>query len=388
MKTFIILLLSFASSGCFGQVQSYYVTPFQTDINYATDQDSSTISINTGTQQGKLYLFLGGTGSSSSSDYNAVRLHAANLGFHFINLSYLNTVAAASLSDDTDISAFDNYRQEICFGTPLSPDVSVDTLNAIYTRTLKLVQYLDANNTSENWGQFLATSNTLDWSKIIVGGHSQGSGHAAYLAKQFAVDRVLMFSGPNDYSDFFSGPATWLTVTGITPTLRHFSYLSLNDEIVDYEKQHANNTGLGMHASYDSTYIDNLASPYGLSHCLYTTQAPGFIILNHNVTVKLSSINNDVWTYMLTDPNVTGIENQLSRQIIEVYPNPTTDNIYLKSEQLDPSQHYEIFNLAGQVIQTGKLAKSNNIFSIDLSTLKAGSYILKIDEQAIQVLKQ
>jgi predicted esterase len=55
----------------------------------------------------------------------------------------------------------------------------------------------------ESWAQYLATPDSIDWSNIIVGGHSQGAGHAAYLAKFNSVNRVLLFSGPNDYSTAF-----------------------------------------------------------------------------------------------------------------------------------------------------------------------------------------
>lgn len=390
MKTYLILLISLTASLTFGQVQSYFVTPVQTDAAYAIDQDSSTISINTGTQQNKLYLFIGGTGSSSSSDYNAVRLHAADLGFHFINLSYPNDVAAASLAGDPDALAFDHFRQEICFGTPVSDDVNVDTLNSVYTRTLKLVQYLNATHTSENWGQFLALPSALDWSKIIVGGHSQGSGHAAYLAKQFDVDRVLMFSGPNDYSDFFSGPANWITQPGTTSLFRHFSYLSLNDEIVDYAKQHANNAGLGMHINDDSTYVDNLASPYTNSHCLYTTQAPGIIILNHNVTVKLSTINNDVWTYMLTDPNVTDLENNSLDATLQVYPNPVANQLTISGKYSQSDLHdLHFYTLQGhQIALTTSPKLHQGQITVDISSFEPGMYIIELNGQALRILKQ
>ena len=96
-------------------------------------------------------------------------------------------MAAASLANDPDPLVFDKYRQEACFGTPVSDDVAIDSLNSIHTRAVNLLLYLDLTYPADNWGQYLATSVTLDWSRIIVGGHSQGSGHACYLAKQLAA---------------------------------------------------------------------------------------------------------------------------------------------------------------------------------------------------------
>ena len=108
------LLMAFAETS-FGQIETFYVHPNNTDPNYATDQDSSTVSINSDIQENLLYIFLGGTGASSSSTYNALRLHAATLGFDVINLSYINDVPVANLRNDSDRAAMDNFREEICF---------------------------------------------------------------------------------------------------------------------------------------------------------------------------------------------------------------------------------------------------------------------------------
>ena len=379
-------LLTASTSHGFGQTHTYYVKPIHTDTGYVSTEDSSAVSRNTSFQLNKLFLFIGGTGSSSSKDYNALRLHAANLGFDFINLSYANSVAAASLSTSADSMAFNKYRQEICFGSPVSMDVSVDSLNSIYTRTLKLIQYLDFAYPSENWGQYLATPTTLDWSKIIVGGHSQGSGHACYLAKRFLVDRVLMFSGPNDYSDFYSNSANWIRQPGLTPVERHFSYLSLKDEAVSYFKQFTIVSGLGMLSSDDTTYVDNISSPYGNSHCLYTTQAPGIVILNHNVPIKLSSINNDVWTYMLASAT-TGLNDIDKKDIIEIFPNPANNFLYLSFANDQRDLAYSIYNYSGHEVLVGVVPHAMINSMIDISDLKTGVYILSINGFTSKFLK-
>ena len=331
---------------------------------------------------------MGGTNSSSSTDYNALRIHSANLGFDFINLSYPNDVAAASLANSSDSLVFNKYRQELCFGTPVSNDVAVDTLNSIYTRTLKLIQFLDQTYPTENWGQYLSTPNALDWSKIIVGGHSQGSGHAAYLAKQFLVDRVLLFSGPNDYSNTFSTSANWLRQAGNTSSTRHFAYLSLNDEIVSFSKQFANISGLGLLVNDDTTHVDNTSSPYGTSKCLYTTQSPGIVILNHNVPIKLSTINQEVWTYMLTTAITTGLENDVEVNGIKIYPNPATDLIFLTSETQESKLIYSIYNLSGQLIKHETLIQQNKEHVIDLSKFKSGTYILNVNGMTKKIIKE
>lgn len=388
MKNYFLFLLTLTTNFCIGQVQTYYVKPVQTDPNYVSTEDSSVVSRNTSFQSNKLFLFIGGTGSSSSTDYNALRLHSANLGFDFINLSYPNNIAPVSVSNSNDNLAFDKYRQELCFGTPISDAVTVDSLNSIYTRTLKLIQYLNLIYPSDNWGQYLATSSSLDWSKIIVGGHSQGAGHACYLAKYYPIDRVLMFSGPTDYSNYFSNSANWISQSGITPVSRHYSYLSLNDEASPYFKQYDNLLNLGMLVSDDTTHVDNISSPYGNSHCLYTTQAPGIAILNHNVPIKLSTINNNVWIYMLTSTITTGLDNNFGMIKIDIYPNPANDFIFLSSEHLQNNLTYSIYNLSGQLIKTETLTQQSEHYMIDISYLKMGLYILKANEMTTKIIKQ
>lgn len=388
LKKYFLFLLTLTPTFCFGQVQTYYVKPVQTDPNYAPTEDSNAISRNASFQLNKLFLFIGGTGSSSSTDYNALRLHSANLGFDFINLSYPNNVAPVSVSNSNDYLAFDKYRQELCFGTPVSDAVAVDSLNSIYTRTLKLIQYLALTYPSHNWEQYLTTSDSLDWSKIIIGGHSQGAGHACYLAKLYSVDRVLMFSGPTDYSDYFSNSANWISQSGITPINRYYSYLSINDEASPYFKQYDNLLELGMLVSDDTTYVDNISPPYGNSHCLYTTQPPGLVLLNHNVPVKLSTINNNVWTYMLTSTITTGLNNTLETTIFKIYPNPTSNLIFLYSENTQNKLTYSIYTISGQQIKTDTIIQQNEGYMIDISDLKMGIYILKANGITAKIIKQ
>lgn len=366
----------------YSQTQTFHVKPHDIDTNYTLNQDSNKIVVNTGGSNNKLFLFIGGTGSNTSQ-YSGLVNRAAYLGYVVINLSYPNSVAAASMKNSTDSLVFNKFRQEICFGTPLSNDVTVDTLNSIYTRFFKLLTYLDTTDISHNWGQYLVNTTTIDWSKIAIGGHSQGAGHAPYLAKNYLVDRVLMFSGPNDYSDHFNNSANWLRTPGTTSITKHYSYLSLNDEAVDYAKQFTNIIGLGMLQNDDSTYIDNISSPYNNSHCLYTTQTPGLVLINHNVPVKNNATNRAVWDYMLTDVTTVGVS-EVTELNISVYPNPSSSIITVTSNK--NINHFKLIDIKGTVL----IEKNNiniNSTKIDISELTPGIYFIKNNSQIIRVIK-
>lgn len=387
MRFHFVFVLVITAACCAAQVQTYYIRPVQTDPGYDPTEDSSAVSRNTTSQVNKLFLFIGGTGSSSSTSYNALRLLSAGLGFDFINLSYPNSVAAASLASDPDSMAFDHYRQELCFGTPVSDDVNVDSLNSIHTRTVRLLNYLDLTYPLQNWGQYLASPSTLDWSRIVVGGHSQGSGHACYLAKQYAVDRVLMFSGPNDYSDFHSNSAHWVRQPGATSVSGHYSYLSLNDEAVAYDKQSDVIIGLGMLAGDDTTHVDPIPAPYGNSHCLYTTQPPGVVLLNHNVPIMLSAINNDVWTYLLTSSTTTGIIEPGAGSGLSAFPNPASSVVYVNSSMSLGGEAYVLRCITGATAVQGRIPATDPA-AVELSGLQPGIYFLSIGDRTVKVVVQ
>jgi hypothetical protein len=385
MKNILTILLLMRQVIGFAQINTFYVKPSETDTNYDTVQDSHLVVRNTTSHNQKLFLFIGGTGSNTKS-YQTICNFGGNLGFDVINLSYPNGVAAASLGNSSDSMVFNKYRQETCYGTSLSADVNVDTLNSIYTRTVKLLNYLNTTYPSQNWNQYLINPNTLDWRKIAVGGHSQGAGHACYFGKFNDVERVLMFSGPNDYSNFYSKAANWLRSPGLTAMAKHFVYLNLLDEIVPFEKQLSNIQGLGLFPLYDTTYVDVTGSSYQNSHCLYTTQTPGISILYHNTSTKFSFTNNSVWTYMLTTGTTSGINEVTANKVISIYPNPISTIVNIYSEGHLNHKIYIVQNVLGQRVLTGK-SPNSDFFSIDFSELENGVYMISIDKKAFKVIK-
>lgn len=384
----IICILTFfaLTNICLSQVTTFYVHPIQTDPRYEAAQDSHVVFINTATNIHKLFLFLGGSGSEARQ-YLAIGTFAASLGFDVISLSYPNAIPAAVVGGSPDSLAFDKFRQEVCYGTPLSPFVDVDTLNCIYTRTVNVIRYLDASYPDQNWDQYLVDSSTLDWSKIAVGGHSQGSGHACYFAKFNEVDRVLMFSGPNDYSFYYSSPAHWLKVPGVTALNRHYANLALLDELVPFDNQLANLEGLGLFPLHDTVSVDLVSPPYNGSHCLYTTQPPGLAITYHNSTIRLSATNFAVWTYMLTSDVSTSVQEDVRSDTYILYPNPTHSMVNIQSESDMLGKRYTVWNAIGQLVLKGR-SEESAIICIDLSSCPAGLYLVRIDNKTLSVIKQ
>lgn len=280
-----------------GQNVSLLVSPNLTDPNYASTDQSHYVVRNTKTHLNKLLLFIGGS-FSVPKDYNTICDHGASIGLDVISLSYPNGVETFSFTNSTDPNVFDNYRDEICLGNQVSNVVSVDLLNCISTRVTKLLIYLKNVHPDQNWGQYLTATNTVIWNKIILSGHSQGSGHACYLGKKNLADRVVMFSGPNDYSTYFSSSANWLSQSGQTPLNKHYALLHTQDEVVPFVYQVANLKGLGLLAPTESPILaDNLSTPYSNAKALSLNISA---LSYHNSPIGMNTKLPNIWTYMFT----------------------------------------------------------------------------------------
>lgn len=76
---------------------------------------------------------------------------------------------------------------------------------------------------------------------------------------------------------------------------------------------------------------------------------------------------------------------------ISLFPNPAQDFIQLKSTTQEVD-HYELYSLSGKLVQNGKIFSKTQ--SIDISSLKSGSYIIKVFNknqaqlQSIKMIKE
>jgi hypothetical protein len=390
-KTLAILLVTlFNFSSSFGQLSTFYVQPWQTDNAYPASADSNYVAINTSvTSINKLLFYIGGTNSSPKRTTLFLNL-AANLGYHVISLTYPNaTPIQTACGSSSDVNCYTNFRQEACYGTPVSSAISIDTLNSLHTRAVKLIQYLNTTYPTQNWGQFVL-GNSLDWSKMVTSGHSQGAGHALYFANINNIDRCIMFSGANDFSNFYNAPPNWISGSFSTAKNRIFSFLHLQDDGVPYSSQIQVTQALGLWTGGDdSTLVDNLNIPYNNSHLLYTNETPQSMLITpyHNSTVidmwtPLDNLNNpkftNVWTYLLTTNITTSISEPIgNKNKISIFPNPFTSKIQLNN--ITGFEDFLLINSLGQVIWTGK-----NIDKQNFSGLDNGIYYLIILNQAEQ----
>jgi len=312
---------------------------------------------------------------------------AANNGFHVVSLKYPNSTAAqTACGNSSDPDCYLNFRKEIIEGIDYSIETTVDSSNSISNRLIKLLQYLDSNYPSENWSNYFS-ANVIDWSKIIVSGHSQGGGHAAVIAISKPVKRVLMFASPNDYSTFFNAPASWTSSPHTAQDSAYYGFNNLNDDVVDFSEQFQSWNNLGMPSFGDSIYVDNTTYPYFNSRQLYTRYDTSGIGGNHSVMILDSKTPIDgfgipkfepVWKYMLGIPSApSGIHSNILVQGVKIFPNPMSDFSTVEVNNMRVKWSWTLFNSLGQTLQY-KDNIINSQIAIRKDDLTSGVYLYRV----------
>ena len=219
------------------------------------------------TQALRLFVFLPGTGAVPST-YEEIVRRGARRGYHALGLTYPNDEAVGALcpgSGPPDCAGA--VRREVITGVDSSPLVSVDTANSIDGRLRALLNYLNTNFPTEGWGRYLVNG-AVDWSQVTVAGHSQGAGHAGFIAKLRDVNRVAMFSGPGDPG------AAWVDLPNVTPSARQFGFIHTGDTLVPLAVATRSWDGLDLDLFGAPVSVDGAAAPFGGSHQLLTSAAP------------------------------------------------------------------------------------------------------------------
>lgn len=206
-----------------------------------------------GPPSGRLFLFLPGA-TASPSDYQDILRHAAAEGDDALGLAYVNDVRIFQVCGQAmEPNCQENLRIEILRGEDRSDLLDVDEANSILNRLVKMLQHV-------GWTQYLDdTGEAPRWDRIAVGGHSQGSGHAAMIGRFFSVDRVLLFAGTE--------PAPWTLSPRATPPERTFGFAHTEDPLYNAFPRSWEN----FEIPGELTDVDEVAPPFNGSHQLITT---------------------------------------------------------------------------------------------------------------------
>lgn len=195
-------------------------------------------------------------------------------GYHAIGLTYPNDEAVGVLcSGNTDPDCAGKVRREIITGEEQSPLVDVSPANSITGRLGSLLTNLHTNFPDEGWDQFMIAGQP-NWGRITIAGHSQGAGHAGYFGKLYSMDRILMFSGPNDVGLTAIQPAQWMSLPDLTPPGRQYGFTHTADPLVPVFLATTNWSRLGLAPFGTVTSVDGASAPYGSTRQLSTSAPP------------------------------------------------------------------------------------------------------------------
>jgi hypothetical protein len=223
--------------------------------------------------KGRLFVMLPGT-TGIPRFYRQILRTGAPRGYHTIGLTYPNDTTIGGLCAGSTVADCAGLaRNEVITGADTSPVVNINRANSITGRLISLLTYLNTTYPNEGWGQYVVGGQP-NWTAITVAGHSQGSGHAAYLAKQQNLDRMIMFSGPSDTGIAAGSQAPWLSLPNVTPASRQFGFTHTADTLVPLALVSRNWDQLGLAAFGIATSVDGATSPFGNSHKLTTSLAP------------------------------------------------------------------------------------------------------------------
>jgi pimeloyl-ACP methyl ester carboxylesterase len=256
-----------------------------------------------GRARNQLLVFLPGTGGQPRAHFPFAATAAA-LGYHVIFLMYPDTVAAQQVCPGSpDPDAYMKFRLGIIRGGDIEGMGSISAVDSIENRLTQLVRYLSRSQAKLGWNQFLDSRNEIDWSRVVISGHSQGGGHAYVVSKYHPVARVVMFGSPKDYSFYFRRPAQGFDGNTRTPLNRYFAFNNLNDTAgnCNHEMQMEILEQIGL-TKFGSTNADR-SQNFNHAHLLFTEFQAPTQKENHTSVINGSAPSCvAAWNYMLTEP--------------------------------------------------------------------------------------
>ena len=245
-------------------------------------------------QHDELLVHLPGTFGTPANNAQFLRT-VADQGMKAIGLQYVNNGAVNSLCNNewitnppADPDCQENVRLERIYGIDTSPieSVNVSPANSIVNRLVKLLEYLDAQQPGVGWGGYL-NNGEPQWDRIVVSGHSQGSGMAALIARDEIVARVLLFAGPSDV-DPLGNSADWIIDPKATPIGAHFGFRHVDDQPIIFQIW----SDMGLLGP--AVNVDSNDPPFADSHVLETDAN----VLQPHGSVIHNTIFSNVWAHL------------------------------------------------------------------------------------------
>ena len=200
----------------------------------------------------RLLVFLAGS-TDTTTDYDKFASQASRDGYDVIVLAYHNERTINSyckqLAEQGADKCWAESRGEVSFGRRTAipgvipspgyrwPKIDVTAADSSMGRLVSRLDYrgTHSGHSGRTWRQYVHADPASPYHgrmptsrRIVIAGHSQGGGHAAFIAHHLKFARVLTFSSPADYhtTDFVKKctPAAWLKQHSKTPINRYYGF--------------------------------------------------------------------------------------------------------------------------------------------------------------------
>lgn len=175
---------------------------------------------------GPLLLFLPAT-RAKPADYQRFLSTALQDGYHVLGLDYWNLGKTLSGTCQADPHCYGQVQRNRFDGSRPSAASAVRPSGSIVSRFRDAVAYLEDHDPDGGWGRFVRDDQDIAWNDIVVAGHSQGGGEAAYISHIRSVRGALMFSSPVESLD--AEHAAWMDAPGRTPVERLYAIDDVRD---------------------------------------------------------------------------------------------------------------------------------------------------------------
>lgn len=177
-----------------------------------------------------LVVFMPGTGGKPANTVNLLQV-VAGQGYRVIGLEYDDEPAVVQVCpQDPDPDCAASFREMRLTGTGTAK-VSNPVGEAIVPRLVAALRVLAREHPGEGWESYL-DGDQPRWGRIVVSGLSQGAGMAAFIAKQHAVRRAVLFSSPWEFTGPDRHPVPWLSGPSATPPDRWFAEYNAREKTV------------------------------------------------------------------------------------------------------------------------------------------------------------
>lgn len=237
IATVTVVLASLVLAGCAAAPQGPVAAPtepasrgrlLQFTLPYLRSEPTDPNALNIarhGAAGAPLLLFLPAT-NAVPADYTAFLDTASRAGFSVLGLDYFNRGRSLTRTCGPDADCYGRFQRNRFDGSQPSRFSRVDAADSILTRLGAALNYLQRTDPGGDWGRF-REGRRIRWSRIVVAGHSQGGGEAAFIAHYYRVRGALMFASPVE--TFADVSANWMQRPGLTPPSRMYGLASVND---------------------------------------------------------------------------------------------------------------------------------------------------------------